>query len=32
MGYLKIGELGGLTDTNIETLRFYETKGLVVAP
>jgi len=32
MAYLKIGELGGLTDTNIETLRFYETKGLVVAP
>ncbi|MDG2072289.1 MAG: Zn(2+)-responsive transcriptional regulator [Pseudomonadales bacterium] len=32
MAYLKIGELGGLTNTNIETLRFYETKGLVVAP
>lgn len=32
MGYLKIGELAALTDTNNETLRFYESKGLLEAP
>jgi MerR family Zn(II)-responsive transcriptional regulator of zntA len=32
MSYLKIGELAGLTETNNETLRFYETKGLLPAP
>ena len=31
MGYLKIGELASLTDTNNETLRFYESRGLVEA-
>ena len=32
MGYLKIGELAALTDTNNETLRFYESQGLLEAP
>ena len=32
MSYLKIGELARLTGTNNETLRFYETKGLLTAP
>lgn len=32
MGHLKIGELARLTDTNNETLRFYESKGLLDAP
>jgi len=32
MGYLKIGELARLTDTNNETLRFYESKGLLEEP
>ena len=32
MGYLKIGELAKLTDTNNETLRFYESKGLLEEP
>lgn len=32
MGYLKIGELAKLTDTNNETLRFYESKGLLDEP
>ena len=31
MGYLKIGELAALTDTNNETLRFYESRGLLEA-
>lgn len=32
MGYLKIGELARLTDTNNETLRFYESRGLLQKP
>lgn len=32
MSYLKIGELARLTDTNNETLRFYESKGLLDEP
>lgn len=32
MGYLRIGELSRLTDTNNETLRFYESKGLLEEP
>ena len=32
MSYLKIGELAKLTDTNNETLRFYESKGLLEEP
>ncbi len=32
MGYLKIGELAGKTDTSVETLRFYESKGLLDPP
>ena len=32
MSYLKIGELARLTDTNNETLRFYESKGLLEEP
>lgn len=32
MSYLKIGALAGLTGTNNEALRFYETKGLLTAP
>ncbi|MBC80638.1 MAG: hypothetical protein CMQ33_07370 [Gammaproteobacteria bacterium] len=32
MIFLKIGELAGLTGTNNETLRFYETKGLLATP
>ena len=32
MNFLKIGELAGLTGTNNETLRFYETKGLLLTP
>lgn len=32
MGYLKIGELARHTGTNNETLRFYESKGLLEPP
>ena len=32
MAYLKIGELAALTDTNNETLRFYESKALLDEP
>lgn len=32
MGYLRIGELAALADTNNETLRFYEARGLMNAP
>lgn len=32
MGYLRIGELAKLTATNNETLRFYESKGLLMEP
>lgn len=32
MSALRIGELAELTQTNNETLRFYETKGLLPAP
>lgn len=32
MGYLKIGELAKATETNNETLRFYESKGLLEPP
>ncbi|MBQ60772.1 MAG: Zn(2+)-responsive transcriptional regulator [Gammaproteobacteria bacterium] len=32
MGYLRIGELAKLTDTNNETLRFYESRGLLEEP
>lgn len=32
MSYLKIGELAKLTDTNNETLRFYESRGLLENP
>lgn len=32
MAYLKIGELASRADTNNETLRFYESKGLLAAP
>lgn len=32
MGYLKIGELAEQTDTSAETLRYYETEGLIPEP
>ena len=32
MGYLRIGELAKLTQTNNETLRFYESRGLLNEP
>ena len=32
MGYLKIGELAQSTETSPETLRYYETEGLLPAP
>ena len=32
MGYLRIGELSRLAETNNETLRFYESKGLLEEP
>ena len=32
MSYLRIGELARLTQTNNETLRFYESKGLLEEP
>lgn len=32
MGYLRIGELAKRTETNNETLRFYESKGLLEEP
>ena len=32
MGYLRIGELARLADTNNETLRFYEARGLLEEP
>ena len=32
MNALRIGELAKLTDTNNETLRFYESKGLLAEP
>ena len=32
MGYMQIGELARLTETNNETLRFYESKGLLREP
>jgi MerR family Zn(II)-responsive transcriptional regulator of zntA len=32
MGALRIGELAELTETNNETLRFYESKGLLPEP
>jgi MerR family Zn(II)-responsive transcriptional regulator of zntA len=32
MGYMQIGELARLTETNNETLRFYESKGLLNEP
>jgi|TARA_B100001964_G_scaffold242293_2_gene316688 MerR family Zn(II)-responsive transcriptional regulator of zntA len=32
MGYLRIGELSAQTGTNNETLRFYESKGLMREP
>ncbi len=32
MGYLRIGELAKLTETNNETLRFYESRGLLNEP
>ena len=32
MGYLQIGELSKLAETNNETLRFYESKGLLEEP
>ncbi len=32
MGYLRIGELAHRTGTSTETLRFYESKDLIVAP
>ena len=32
MGYLRIGELSKLAETNNETLRFYESKGLLEEP
>ena len=32
MGYLRIGELSKLAETNNETLRFYEAKGLLEEP
>ena len=32
MGYMRIGELAKLTATNNETLRFYETRGLLGEP
>ena len=31
-GYLAIGELGRLTDTKVETIRYYERIGLLGAP
>ena len=32
MGYLRIGDLSKRTNTNNETLRFYESKGLIDEP
>jgi MerR family Zn(II)-responsive transcriptional regulator of zntA len=32
MGYLKIGELADATETSVETLRYYESKGLIPPP
>jgi MerR family Zn(II)-responsive transcriptional regulator of zntA len=32
MGYMRIGELSKLAETNNETLRFYESKGLLEEP
>ena len=32
MGYLRIGELARATDTSAETLRYYETEGLIPSP
>ena len=32
MGYLKIGELAQKTETSAETLRYYESEGLLPAP
>lgn len=32
MGYLRIGELSAKTGTNNETLRFYESRGLMSEP
>ena len=32
MGYLRIGELSKLAETSNETLRFYESKGLLEEP
>ncbi len=32
MGYLKIGELASQTDTSAETLRYYESEGLLPEP
>ena len=32
MSYLRIGDLSKRTGTNNETLRFYESKGLIVEP
>ena len=32
MGFLKIGELAHQTGTTVETLRYYETEGLLPAP
>lgn len=32
MGYLRIGDLSKRTETNNETLRFYESKGLLDEP
>lgn len=31
-GYFAIGELGRLTDTKVETIRYYERIGLLAAP
>jgi Cu(I)-responsive transcriptional regulator len=31
-GHLSIGELGKLTDTKVETIRYYERIGLLAAP
>ena len=32
MGYLKIGELAQMTETSVETLRYYEAENLLPAP
>ena len=32
MSYMRIGALAALTDTTAETLRYYETEGLIPAP